>query len=254
MTLHIQQMGSGSDIVMLHGWGLHGGVFTTLAEQLASQFRVSLIDLPGHGRSPPARTELDLPTMAETVAACTPAHAVWLGWSLGGMIATQVAITAPQRVAKLILVGSSPRFVSDENWPWAMAPMVLAGFAQALHDDYQGTLERFLSLQITKADREVLRRLRELLLGSPPEEQSLEAGLAILRNADLRSHFAELSCPTLAILGGRDRLVPAAVAQAMQQLLPTARIEIIKGAGHVPFLSHPQAFTDLLIDFLNNTP
>jgi len=256
MNLHVQHLGSGPDLVMLHGWGLHGGVFTTLAEQLASRFRISLIDMPGHGRSPPPQQTLDLVGLSEMVASVAPSRATWLGWSLGGMVAAQLALTAPARVEKLILVNSSPRFVTAENWPWAMDPVVLDGFALALYEDYHGTLERFLSLQIapgTAEGRHNLRQLREMVLQFPtPAAQALCDGLAILRSADLRTQFSSLRLPTLLILGERDRLVPAAVGPAVHDLLTTARIEVIKGAGHVPFLSHQRQFLTAVSAFLED--
>ena len=253
MNLHVQQSGAGPDIVLLHGWGLHGGVFAALAEHMAAHYRVTLIDLPGHGHSASFPQSLDLAALAEIVAAAAPPRAAWLGWSLGGMIAAQLALTAPARVAKLILVNSSPRFITGDDWPCAMDPAVIAGFAQALHEDYRGTLERFIALQIAPGaeGRETLRRLREMLLRFPaPAPQALNDGLAILRSADLRGRLPALRCPALVILGKRDRLVPAAVGPAIKTLLPEARIELIAGAGHVPFISHQPEFLTLLTPFL----
>jgi pimeloyl-[acyl-carrier protein] methyl ester esterase len=256
MNLHVQHIGSGPDLVMLHGWGLHGGVFTTLAEQLASRFRISLIDMPGHGRSPPPQQTLDLAGLSEMVASAAPSRATWLGWSLGGMVAAQLALAAPARIEKLILVSSSPRFVTTADWPWAMDPAVLDGFAQALHEDYHGTLQRFLSLQIapgTAEGRINLRQLREMALQFPtPAARALRDGLAILHSADLRTLFSSLRLPTLLVLGERDRLVPVAVGPAALNLLTAARIEVIKGAGHVPFLSHQRQFLSAVSAFLED--
>jgi pimeloyl-[acyl-carrier protein] methyl ester esterase len=253
MSLHVQRFGAGPDVVMLHGWGLHGGVFSPLAQHLASRFRISLIDLPGHGHSPPSQQTLDLSTLTEAVAAAAPSRAIWLGWSLGGMVATQLALTTPAKVEKLILTCSTPRFITADDWPWAMEPAVLAGFAQALQEDYQGTLERFLSLQIASGSegRHSLRQLREILLQSPtPAAPALCDGLTILRSADLRAQLPALHCATLMILGERDKLVPAAVGPAVKALLPQARIDVIKEAGHVPFLSHQREFLTTFNDFL----
>ena len=256
MKLYVQHLGSGPDVVLLHGWGLHSGVFTRLAEHLASRFRISLIDMPGHGRSPPPRQPFDLLQLTEVVAAAAPYRATWLGWSLGGMVAAQLALTASDRVEKLILVNSSPRFVAAADWPYAMDPAVLTGFAQALEDDYHATLERFLSLQIAVGSveaRDNLRQLREMLQQYPtPSTQALRDGLAILRSADLRSKFSALNSPTLLILGDRDRLVPPTVAPAVKALAPEISIELIKGAGHVPFLSHQRLFLDAVSAFLED--
>lgn len=255
MSLHVQQFGSGPDIVMLHGWGLHGDVFKDLAWQLVNDYRVTLIDLPGHGRSPASPRAQDLAAFAQQVTEAAPSPAAWLGWSLGGMVATQVALGTPAQVEKLILVASSPRFVTADDWPYAMDPAVLAGFAQALHQDYRGTLERFLALQAAPgaAGRDTLRQLRETLLRFPPPgSRALDDGLALLQSADLRTRYPMLRCPTLSIFGQQDRLVPAAVTPAVKALLPNAQVEIIKGSGHAPFISHPQDFLALVTTFLES--
>src|SRR3569832_2759051 len=86
------------------------------------------------------------------------------------MVATQMTHTAPARVDKLILVASSPRFVTAPDWPHAMDAAVLAGFARALAQDYHATLERILSLQVAAGaeGRETLRAMRAALLQCPP--------------------------------------------------------------------------------------
>lgn len=253
MNLHTEKMGAGPDLVLLHGWGLHGGVFTGIAQQLAQRYRVTIIDLPGHGRSP-AHGPFELIPVAERVAAAAPQQAAWLGWSLGGMIATEIALIAPEQVNQLILASSSPRFVTARDWPYTMDPAVLKGFAEALQDDYRATLERFLALQVVSGaeGRETLRRLRDLLLQfTMPSTRTLNDGLALLRSADLRAALAGLACPVLMILGKQDRLVPAGVGPAVQKLLPAMRTEIIPGAGHAPFLSHPQEFIATVTSFLD---
>jgi pimeloyl-[acyl-carrier protein] methyl ester esterase len=258
MSLHAQRFGSGPDLVLLHGWGLHGEVFKDLAWQMVNDYRLTLIDLPGHGRSPAAARPQDLAAIAEQVIEAAPQRAAWLGWSLGGMIATQAALSAPQRVTELIWVASSPRFVTDTDWPCAMDPDILAVFAQSLHQDYHGTLERFLALQALgggAAGRETLRRLREILLSFPaPSPQALDDGLAILRSADLRPRLAELRCPVLAVLGQADRLVPPALGAALKSLQSGVQASIqvvtIPGAGHAPFISHPAVFLATITAFL----
>ena len=255
MNLHVEQFGLGPELVLLHGWGLHSGVFATLAEKLAPRFRITLIDLPGHGRSPAPEQGFDLAALSAHIAAAAPPRAMWLGWSLGGMIAAHIALDAPARVHKLILVASSPRFVTAEDWPHAMDPAVLKGFARALETDYRATLERFLSLQVSSSaeDRDTLRALRAMVLQyAPPDLSALRAGLEILRNADLRTRLPALSRPTQLILGGRDMLVPSGVGAALKKSLPAIEVKLLREAGHAPFLSHPQEFFAALKPFLDH--
>ncbi len=250
-SLHVEQFGSGPDLVMLHGWGLHAGVWEGVAAVLARDYRVTLLDLPGHGRSPaPAAFTLDAATTA--VAAVAPPRAAWVGWSLGGMIAGQLAATQPARVSALALVASSARFSATPDWPHAMDPQVLTGFAQALATDYRTTLERFVSLQADpRAEREALRVLRaQIFRYDPPPAAILNGGLDILRDADLRDTFRTVRCPTALVLGARDRLVPPAVGADMQRLVPQLQQQVIAAAGHAPFLSHPREFIALLNEFL----
>ena len=256
MSLHVEQFGLGPDLVLLHGWGLHSGVFAPLADALAARYRVTLIDLPGHGRSSMGHDARTIAAMGEHIAAAAPPRAAWVGWSLGGLLAAHIALTSPARMEKLIWIASSPRFVASEDWPHAMEPEVLTGFAQALEQDYRATLDRFLSLQVatgTPEGRATLRALRALLVQqSPPELAALRTGLAVLQTADLRAQLPALACPFQAIFGARDRLVPAAVGADLRRLHPSAKIDVMTDAAHAPFLSHPREFLGLLTDFLGH--
>ncbi len=89
---------------------------------------------------------LSLADMAEVVLRQAPDKAIWLGWSLGGLVASQIALTHPERVQALVTVASSPCFSARDEWP-GIKPDVLAGFQQQLSDDFQRTVERFPALQ-----------------------------------------------------------------------------------------------------------
>ncbi|ADE13946.1 bioH protein [Nitrosococcus halophilus Nc 4] len=253
MSLYVEQRGAGPDLVLLHGWGFHSGVWFPLAERLAAHFRVTLVDLPGHGRSDPLPQGGQLVAVAEAVKKVAPPQAIWMGWSLGGLVALQVAINYPLQVKKLVLAASTPRFVTAPDWPWAVAPEVLTAFGEALQADLTATLKRFVWLQ-TRGAEQAKAVAQALLTQLTPAHHSgregLVAGLALLKNSDLRVNLATVSCPTLMVLGQRDTLVPAKVGDWLSAQLPQAQVGIIPGAGHVPFLSHQQAFGDILQPFL----
>jgi len=256
-ALHMETQGSGPDLVLLHGWGLHGGVWDTLLPRLTAEFRVTRVDLPGHGLSRAVPMPAQLHDAVQMVLAAVPADAVWLGWSLGGLMALGAALDAPERMRGLVLANTTPRFITGPGWTGAMPPEQLQEFAAGLKDDYRETLLRFLSLQVRgdEAARASLRLLRDALFArGEPAPGSLAAGLELLRSSDLRDALPRLHIPTLVIAGGYDRLTPAAAGEAMAQAIPGARYALIPKAAHAPFISHGDVFIAKLLDFLGTLP
>ncbi len=251
MNIHIDSAGSGPPVVLIHGWGLHGGVWERTAQTLASTHTVLRVDLPGFGASAPLTCPYTAEALAEAVAPVVPAGAVWLGWSLGGLVALAAAYRGVN-MAKLVLVDATPRFVQAGDWPHAMAREVLGEFATELARDYRATVLRFLALQARGSERarEELRTLRESVFArGEPAREALSGGLDVLRDTDLRAQLACLDVPTLLIHGARDVLVPAQAAAQTARTLPNARLALIEGAGHAPFLSHPDEFERELMAF-----
>lgn len=268
MSLHVETFGpggsggpaaSGSELVFLHGWGMHGGVWRTVAESLARTRRVSLIDLPGHGRSPMLPLPGTLDHLADAVTAVLPERSTVIGWSLGGLLALTLALRHPARVERLALVGSTPCFVSGAghgaDWPHGLDAAVLDAFAARLRDDPRTTIRRFLALQVRGSvdERRTLARLKSALDAAPePDGQALEAGLRILRETSLVHALPDIRQPVALIHGTRDTVAPYPAARASAALLPRASLHPIAGAGHTPFLSDPEAFVAIIEDLCDD--
>jgi len=254
--LHVQTTGQGPDIVLLHGWGMHGGYWDGLVSVLKEHYRVHCIDLPGHGRSD-YHGEQTLQDYADVIVQTMQQHiesaAVLMGWSLGGLIAQRMVLDHAQLFRRLILMASTASFVQREGWPHALSADVLHGFARDLLEDYKGTLKRFLALQVRGSERQQqgLRELKaRLFVHGEPRQEALRVGLELLRDTDLRHELPMLAKPVCIIGGERDTLVPVEVLNEMAQLLPDASTHSIKGAGHAPFLSHPQDVLMMMKEFL----
>jgi pimeloyl-[acyl-carrier protein] methyl ester esterase len=253
MSLHVEVTGGGAPLVMLHGWGMHGGIWSDTAERLAADFQVHNVDLPGHGASP-ALDAFTLDTVVEQLATTFERPVILCGWSLGGIIAQHWAAHEPAKVQRLILVSSTPCFTARADWAYGMPQETLAQFAAELEKDHAATLRRFLALQIrgSEAEREVLGVLREKLFSrGEPHLVALRGGLAILRDADLRDALPLITQPTLVIAGERDRLTPPAASHYLAKSLPHAREVVVAGAAHAPFLSHPEILIEQVKSFLN---
>ena len=248
-TLWWQTVGTGNcHLVLLHGWGLNAEVWNCINEELASHFTLHLVDLPGFGRSR-GFGPMSLDEMAQQVLAAAPQNAIWLGWSLGGLVASQIALSRPERVSALVTVASSPCFSAQASWP-GIKPDVLAGFQQQLSEDFQRTVERFLALQTmgTETARQDARALKQTVLSLPmPDVEVLNGGLEILKTVDLREPLSALTMPHLRIYGYLDGLVPRKVVPLLDSLWPESESQIIAKAAHAPFISHPAEFCAALI-------
>jgi len=243
VSLEVASSGAGPDLVLLHGWGMNAAVWEALPGAVTDGRRIHRIELPGHGASPFETDAGGLPAWADACLDAAPTAAVWIGWSLGGLVALEAALDAPQRVVALVLLAATPRFVQAPDWPDGTPAGTFDGFRDALLADPDGTLDRFLALQVRGGDapRETLRLLRRELAQRPtPRPAALARGLELLRESDLRDRLGMIDCPILWLFGERDTLVPPGASESLAKLLPFSRQAIIPGAGHAPLLSHPQ--------------
>ncbi|MCP5307046.1 MAG: pimeloyl-ACP methyl ester esterase BioH [Chromatiaceae bacterium] len=241
MKLYRDETGRGPQLVLLHGWGMNAAVWEPLLGELARHYRVTMIELPGHGASPAAPVA-DLTVWAQACLDAAPARAHWLAWSLGGQVALRAARLAPDRVAGLFLVATTPRFVQQDDWPCAMPAATFHQFADALTDDAHATVLRFLALQVMGDERarETLRILRAELERRPhASPEGLRQGLELLLRNDLRTELSTLPGPVDWVFGARDTLVPSTLRARLPDLCPGGAMHVVAGAGHAPFLSHP---------------
>jgi len=264
MSLHIDTTGSGRPLVMIHGWGMHSGVWQPLVKRLSRQFTLHLIDLPGMGFSQPIEPG-HLHAVAEKLAEQIPPNADVCGWSLGGLVAMRLALDHPDHVRRLVLIGSTPRFVNSQTsdalavnhaqgaWQHGIDAQVFQDFAAQVGQDYQGTLIKFLTLQCMGASdsRATIKQLRASFAERPvPTTGSLQKALRILLENDLREEIPQLRKPVLLMHGDRDTLAPLQAAHWMSQHLPFGRLRVMAGASHAPFLSHPEQSIQALVQFL----
>lgn len=250
--IHQQTFGKGKPIVLVHGWAMHSGIWRDFARQLAQNYQVTCIDLPGHGRS----EKIDSFTLERIsdalVNAVSDENSCWLGWSLGATVVLDIARRFPERVNSLVLLAGNPSFTQTQQWP-GMNVGLLDAFADKLNEDCQSTLVRFLSLQVKNLPdyKTLLRNMKSAITEcDAPDYETLQGGLEILKHADLRPALSDTSVPVSVILGTRDTLVPVRAGQNMQELAPEIRLNIIDKAGHVPFLSHPQEVLAIISRFM----
>jgi pimeloyl-[acyl-carrier protein] methyl ester esterase len=214
------------DLLLIPGWGFDARVWQPLADLLKLDFRLHY------------------------AIEDTPDGAIICGWSLGALSAMQLALAQPERISSLVLIGATPRFVQAPDWPQAQPLAVLQAFAAAVAADAQAALRRFVAL-LNQGDAQARRLTRELsaMLDLVPSLEVLAAGLATLRDTDLRAQVGKICQPVLLLHGAQDSLMPIAAVEWLAQQLPHARLEIFPGTAHAPLLADPQRCAKLLMGF-----
>lgn len=239
-----------TEVVLLHGWGMHPVIWEPLLEHLPSDWLIHNLPLPGYAGANSV-SPYGVEALAEALAPQLPDHALLVGWSLGGLVALSIARRWPEKLRGLVLIGTTPCFVSRPGWPHGVAQEVFAGFSQSLARDYVDTLRRFLALQAQGSDsvRTVIKLLRERLLAEPrPKDAVLQAGLTILQDTDLRGTLTSLGVPLTLVHGSGDKLAPLAAARWLARFVSGTRLREIDKAGHAPFLSHPVEVAKIIRD------
>ncbi|TRW48990.1 pimeloyl-ACP methyl ester esterase BioH [Aliidiomarina halalkaliphila] len=254
LNLHNSRQ-SGRDLVLLHGWGLNQAIWDPIVPSLTSHYRVWTMDLPGFGDSGWEAPDADFSHASARVANVIAAHidhpCVLAGWSMGGLVATEIALRHPRRVHRLVTIASSPHFLKTSEWS-GIDPDVLRDFRAQLGSDLNKTIDRFLSVQALGSPqaRAEIKAMRTLLKSKPvPHAEALEAGLQWLAQVDLRSQLCAIDVPMTRLYGRRDSLVPATIADAISTTLSAQndQSQVFLNSAHAPFITEPEAFVEALI-------
>ncbi len=250
------EAGNGRPLVLLHGWATSASVFSELAAMLADDFRLLIPDLPGHGASSPA-VQNDLESIATTLncwlTTIEIAPVALGGWSLGGMLALEMARQKPQRIDRLLLIGTTPRFTSGDDWAFGLPEVQVRALGRNLVRRFETTLADFFNLAFVGEDisRERLRAIRSFAVKQSPLPDQVAAmellnGFSEQNQLDLLTHIDQ---PALVIHGELDQITPLAAGRYLADKLPQGEFLQFSEVGHGPFLSRPQEVVDRILEF-----
>lgn len=239
----------------MHGWGCNREVWRPLLVLLRPWANITLVDIPG---CVPCSSSATVPDLSELLAAildCCPRRAVYVGWSLGGVLGAALTGQHPERVTALVTLCSNPLFVATDDWP-GMDAAAFRAFAAGMEQQPVAALKRFDSLQVTGAryPRQLLRQLQAL--GRQPASDTLLAGLEWLEMLDMREALLKLKPRQMHLLAAEDALVPAAVACLLEShlaIIPGARVRVLPSCSHLAPLDAPELLAQELLTFLEGS-
>jgi len=181
------------------------------------------------------------------------ARAMHSGWSLGGMLALQLAAQFPDKIAGLALISSSPCFRRQHDWPAGCDEHLFAAFEQALASQSPRVLNRFFTLMLhgddlSRSDYNALAK-QAVDRARPPSHGGLQAGLELLASLDTRQSVAGLNIPVLVVHGQEDAIVSSESSDWLADTIRVSQKHSFQHCGHAPFLTQPERFNTLLKDW-----
>jgi len=226
------EAGQGPPLVHLHGGG--GLRFTPAHDLLCRHFRVVAFEMPGFGESPENTRTESMPELASTMAQAVTKLGLdtfnLMGTSFGGTTALWLALQAQGRVLALVL--EAPAAIRPEG---AEAP---SGSPEEIARRLYAHPERLPAIpMVDPAIRTKMQRLVQRLRGPH-------------RDADLEGRLQELTTPTLVLFGTLDRVIAPAMGRIYKELIPNGHLVFVYDAGHVINTDRPEAFAEVVIDFL----
>lgn len=248
-TLHVSkfgQAGNGPVLVLLHGWGSSSKIWHPCMSQLTKEFCVWCVDLPGHGENHDIRWDESVDEGLALLAKTLPPRCSLIGWSLGGLYAQLYVNRHPERVMSLMLIASTPRFVSDNDWPHAMPMRTFQQFVKRYDASPQETLKQFTALQVLhgKSLKQVKQNLEQASSCQQPEIilSNIRWGLDWLLEIDLRKAYESIDLPIVLFHGENDQVSSMQAAEQTAKSSKHVQLCKVSRAGHVPFLSHSEQF------------
>lgn len=245
--------GSGPVLLLIHGFGFHGGLWEAQIGSLSERYRVLAVHMPGHGGAPPLPGEAEQSMSAFAGAALGlldregVRQAAVVGHSMGGYVALALAKAAPERVAGLSLVASQARADTPEGRA-GRAALAERARQQGPEAVWQA-LGPKLFAPSAAADSPLRRQVEEMARAMSVRgiEQSLSA---MAGREDLRDWLPSLAVPALFLTGADDVLIPADRTSEMAALVPGSALALVEGAGHAAPMEQPAAVTAALAEWL----
>ena len=244
--------GEGDPLVLIAGLGGKGTSWHPFLESAAEGHRVLTFDNRGSGASPPLPGPIRLRELALDVVLLLDhlrvERAAMVGRSMGGMIAQEVALLAPGRISKLVLVSTAGRcdpHLADVFRLWA--EMAERGVPEEIR--HRASMAWCLGRDFVR-DPTRLAGYLQLRAGSQRRVADYALQARACAEHDALDRLADLRLPTLVVAGGDDRLTPLSYAEELAKAIPGAELATIPRAGHLAYLEAPARFASLVLGFL----
>ena len=234
-------------MVFSHGFGCDQNMWRHVWPSFADDHRIVLFDHVGHGRSDlgafdPERYETLDGYAQDVLDICHELDlhdVVFVGHSVSAMIGALAAAAEPERFARLVMVGPSPRYIDDEGYTGGFSRADIEGLLQSLESNYLGWSSTMAPVIMGNDDRpELGAELTESFCATDPAIASHFARVTFL--SDNRDDLARVRTRSLVLQCSHDAIAPTAVGEYVHEHLPDSELVLLSATGHCPNLSAPR--------------
>ncbi|GAB3625703.1 3-oxoadipate enol-lactonase [Pandoraea terrae] len=251
VSLHYAVNGHGPWLTLAHPLGADLTIWDDFVPALAEHYTVLRYDSRGHGHSQVTIGPYTIEQLAADAAALLSALEIprthFAGVSMGGAVAQQLALDAPERITSLILIDTTAGY--DPADAATLEQRAVIARAGGMKDLVDGTLTRWLTERFRHHEREATERIRQRFLTTSTE--GFAASCEALQGFDIRERLGEIEAPTLVLVGEHDPSTPVATAKLIADGIPGARLTVIPDAAHLSIAEQKQFVTKALATFLN---
>jgi 3-oxoadipate enol-lactonase len=255
VDLNCSASGPGDAPVLLLG----GSLGTTLdmwdpqVPSLSGAYRVIRFEHRGHGGSPVPTGPYSIDDLGADVLTMLDRldlpRVSYCGLSIGGMVGQWLAINAPERIDRLVLLCTAPYLPPASAWMQRAAAVREAGTPEVVADAVIG---RWFTPGYAASHPDIVARYRAMICGIDPDGY---AGCCeAIASMDLRAGLAGITAPTLVVAGRQDPSIPPEHGEAIAAAVPGARLEILDPAAHLASVERADAVTALIAEHLSGAP
>jgi 3-oxoadipate enol-lactonase len=255
MLLAWEEAGDGAPVLLIHGLGYDRRGWGPVPQLLAQRFRVVTFDNRGVGESgAPPGPYSTAQMAADTLAVLDDAgvgrvHVV--GTSLGGMVAQELALSSPDRIATLVLTATTPGGDEAVSMPQRSAQLFAAFGDDPSPENLRRVVENSLSARTVATRPELVEEVYRYRLEHPPRLDGWLAQAAAGRAFSSLSDLPALSVPTLVIHGTDDNVVDYRNAELLAHAIPDAELLLLPDTGHLCFWEWPREFAESVRAFVD---
>jgi 3-oxoadipate enol-lactonase len=255
INLYYEIHGSGEPLILIMGYGSHGGLWGAIQDKLAKEYRVIVFDNRGTGRSDKPEIPYTAKMMAGDVVGLLDVLGIGaanvFGVSMGGMIAQEFALNYPERLDNLILgctFCGGTRAVSNPEAAAFLSDPELAKLSE--EDKARAWIPWSWNKEFVENNSAAIEQFVAIASEYPTPPQALVSHGNVIMTHDTYDRLADIKAPTLVIAGSEDRLIPFENSKLLASRIPDAELAIIENAGHGFFTDSAEKARKIVLDFL----